>query len=399
MKVFVLPSWYPTATHPISGAFVRDQARALADSGDDLRVVVGTWDHADGALSLREPAGLWRAWRWKRSLPPGPSWSTDGKLAIVRTPALSWTLRVAGGGVAGLLDASRRNLAAAIERHGRFDLLHAHVGFPAGHIARELSREHRLPYVLTEHMSPFPFPALRRGGTLRPELRQAFEDAARVLGVSPGLAADIAGHGLPCHAVVPNVVDERRFALAPPPPGPFVFMALGALRPQKGFDLLLQALQRWNPDPSEVRLVIGGDGPLRAALESQARRLRVADRVRFLGAVAPEDVPGRMAASHAFVLPSRHETFGVVVAEALASGRPVVATRCGGPESFVDEGCGRLVEVGDVQALAQAMQWMKAHAAEFDPVALRARIERLCSRAAVSAQLRSIYASVLEGRP
>lgn len=398
MKVFVLPSWYPTAAHPISGAFVRDQARALADSGDDLQVVVGTWDHADGALSLREPGRLWRAWRGRHALPAGPTWADEGRLAIVRTPALSWTLRVAGGGVAGLLDASRRNFEAATARFGRFDLLHAHVGFPAGHIARELAREHALPYVLTEHMSPFPFPALRRGSALRPELRQAFEGAARVLAVSPGLAADIAAHGLPCHGVVPNVVDERRFTVAPSPPGRFVFMALGALRPQKGFDLLLQALQRWNPDPSEVEIVIGGDGPLRAKLESQARRLGVADRVRFVGAVAPDDVPRWMAASHAFVLPSRHETFGVVAAEALASGRPVVATRCGGPESFVDEGCGRLVAVGDVAALAQALQWMKSQAASFDPMALRARIERLCSRAAVSAQLRAVYAAVLGAR-
>jgi len=397
MKVFVLPSWYPTATHPISGGFVRDQARALADSGDDLQVVVGTWDHADGALSLREPASLLRAWRWKASLRAGPSWSADGKLAVVRTPALSWTLRVAGGGVAGLLAASRRNFAAARERHGDFDLLHAHVGFPAGHIARELAREHRLPYVLTEHMSPFPFPALRRGDTLRAELRQAFDDAARVLAVSPGLAADIARHGLPCHAVVPNVVDERRFPVEPPPSGRFVFLALGGLRPQKGFDLLLQALQRWNPDPSDVQLVIGGDGPLRAALQSQAEHLKVADRVRFLGPVAPDDVPRWMAASHAFVLPSRHETFGVVAAEALASGRPVIATRSGGPESFVDDTCGRLVGVGDVVGLAEALQWMRSHASGFDPLALRCRIERHCSRAAVSARLRAIYRSVIDG--
>lgn len=395
MKVFVLPSWYPTATHPISGAFVREQARALADSGDDLQVVVGTWDHADGAVSLREPASLLRAWRRTRGAPSDPAWSADGKVAVVRAPALSWTLRIAGGGVAGLLAASRRAFAAARARHGDFDLLHAHVGFPAGHIARQLAGEQGLPYVLTEHMSPFPFPALRRGNALRPELRHAFEGAARVLAVSPSLAADIARHGLPCHAVVPNVVDERRFAVAPPPSGRFVFMALGALRPQKGFDLLLQALQRWNPDPSQVELVIGGDGPLRGELQALARRLGVADRVRFPGAVAPEAVPAWMAASHAFVLPSRHETFGVVVAEALASGRPVIATRCGGPEAIVDDACGRLVGVGDVAGLAEAMQWMHAHAAEFDPMALRRHIERHCSRAAVSAQLRTVYTSVV----
>ena len=396
MNLFVLPSWYPSAAQPVAGLFVREQVAAVAHQRPAWNVVVGHWGGHDGALSLRDAGASLRALRWRAAASSG--WHEAAGWHEMLTPKLSWTLGLAGGGAAGLLLASRRNLQATQQRFGAVSLIHAHVGFPAGWIASRLAAETSLPYVLTEHMSPFPTAALLRDSRPTPALRQAFDNAAATVAVSPALAARIRSFGLPCSDVIANVVDETRFVVSTrPAPEPFVWLTLGALTAQKGVDVLLRAFAA-AALPPQVELHVAGDGPQRAALHALADELRLAGRVRWLGAIAPAAVPALMASCHAFVLASRHETFGVVLAEALMSGKPLLATRCGGPEFIVTGGNGRLVPPGDVQALAVAMQQMHAGASAFDPVTLRNDALLRFSRGAVAGQLVALYERVLASR-
>jgi glycosyltransferase involved in cell wall biosynthesis len=96
-----------------------------------------------------------------------------------------------------------------------------------------------------------------------------------------------------------------------------------------------------------------------------------------------------------FVLSSIYETFGVVVVEALAAGRPVIATRCGGPECIIGEEDGLLVLPGDVNALADAMIKMRANIRKYKPDGLRARCRARFGENAVIKQLKSVYSGVL----
>ncbi|MBT9501931.1 MAG: glycosyltransferase [Burkholderiaceae bacterium] len=404
MRLLLIPSWFPSKTMPMAGRFVQDQAQALQRHAQPMQLAVASWGHHDGALSLREPQRSARAMRWRLTQSASARWQAHDGLDCAFSPALSWTLNWRGGGVRGQLAACRRALQLALQRWGSVDLLHAHVCFPGGWIARQLSSEFDIPYVLTEHMGPFPFPALRaRDGALDARLAPVFDDAAAVLAVSPTLAQAIRAEGLRCDGVVPNVVDVQRFAAAsaseaPRPASPWVLLALGGLHRVKGFDLLLQALQRWNPPWGSVELRIGGDGPERAALQAQTRALGLEDRVRWLGGLHPDQVPQALAQAHALVSASRHETFGVVLAEALAAGRPVLATRSGGPESVVHDGVGRMVATDDVPALAEGLAWLHQHSADFDPKALRQDALQRFGPAAVASQLQAVYARVLAQR-
>lgn len=404
MKLLLIPSWFPSENMPMAGRFVLDQALALQRHVQPMQLAVASWGHHDGALSLREPRRSLRALRWRLMQPASAQWQQREGLDCAFSPSLSWTLRWSGGGVRGQLVACRRALELALQRWGSIDLLHAHVCFPGGWIARQLSREFCIPYVLTEHMGPFPFPALRqRDGRLDARLVPVFDDAAAVLAVSPALADTIRAEGLRCDGVLSNVVDVQRFAVAsaavgPRPARPWVLLALGGLHRVKGFDLLLQALQLWNPPSGSVELRIGGDGPERTALQAQARVLGLEDRVRWLGGLHPEQVPDVLAGADALVLASRHETFGVVLAEALAAGRPVLATRCGGPESVVHDGVGRLVPTEDVPALAQGLAWLHQHSSDFDPEALRQDALQRFGPAAVARRLQAVYVRVLAQR-
>ncbi|MBV9202531.1 MAG: glycosyltransferase [Alphaproteobacteria bacterium] len=152
-------------------------------------------------------------------------------------------------------------------------------------------------------------------------------------------------------------------------------LALGRLHPNKGFDLLLEALAATR----EVSLWIAGEGPLRERLERLANHLGIAGRVRFLG--WREDVPRLLATADLLVCPSLHEPLGNVVIEAWSAGLPVVATASDGPASLIEDGeSGILVPLpgargGGPPALARAIERVCA-----DP-GLRARLRRAGRRA------------------
>ncbi len=131
-----------------------------------------------------------------------------------------------------------------------------------------------------------------------------------------------------------------------------LLLAVGRLVPQKDYPNLLQALVHLPADP-DFRLLIAGDGPLRPHLEAMADDLGLSSRVRFLG--IRQDVAALMAAADVFVLSSKGEPFGLVVAEAMASECIVVATDTGGVREVLGD-TGFLVPRSDPAAMANALR-------------------------------------------
>lgn len=394
MNLFLIPSWYPSASSPVAGCFTQEQAEAIAELIPDVRVMVSLWGHDDAFLHVRNPCRWARHFRWRLEQSNNQVRERNGVYEIFNAKTL-WSERLPFGGVSQLINVNRRNFNLAKQRFGPIDLIHAHVSYPGGYIASVLSQEFNVPYVLTEHMSPFPFPSLMRESQPLPEIAEAFRKASASIAVSPSLSQRVASFGYPTPRVIPNMVDERAFSPGQPKGSKTIFFTLCGISEQKGIDHLLEAIALWNPPADQFEFRIGGDGPQREAYQAKALAMGLGNRVRWLGHVSRAQAATLFTDCHIFVMPSRHETFGVVYAEAIASGKPIIATRCGGPEFIVNETNGVLVNVGDVPALSKAMQTMANQLDSYSAQAIRQDFEQRFSRAAVVGKLRMLYEEVL----
>ena len=393
MNVLVIPSWYPSQKAPLVGTFCQEQAEALA-ACTDCNIIVCDWGQGDGAMPFWHPLDSLRALRW-RIFSRSEVRNRHERFYEYFEPALIWSPRLPGGGDRRILAAMRRVYQAALRQFGKIDLLHAHVSYPGGYLVSRLTAATGVPYVLTEHMSTFPFPHYMVNGRPIQEIDLAMKGARAVVAVSRGAAEKIQSFGYQRVRVIPNLVDESRFVSRPKPDGVFRFFSMGGLTRQKGFDILLRAIAQWSPRAGEVEFVIAGQGAMKEELQSLAKQLGISRLVRWVGAISRNEAPAYYQDCHAFVLASRKESFGVVFAEAIASGRPIIATTSGGPEDIVNDANGVLVPVEDVPALAAALANMKEQHQRFNAVTIREDFMRRFSRPAVTRQIRQMYDEVL----
>ncbi len=135
----------------------------------------------------------------------------------------------------------------------------------------------------------------------------------------------------------------------------WLFVSIGRLARQKGFDTLIRSIARLHERGVPAHAIILGEGPLRRELERLIQQLGLSPFISLPGFV--QDPRPYLKASDAFVLASRFEGFGLVLTEAMALGKPTIATRApGGPREIIQDGWnGLLVPVDDVDSLAKAM--------------------------------------------
>ena len=244
------------------------------------------------------------------------------------------------GGKRRYLTLLRRTLLAA--RRFRPDVVYAHFLVPAGLIAALVPR---VPLVVTAHGRD-----VRNVGTVpgvRELTRRTVARAAAVIAVSDYLRRELEVKIPEARGkteVIDSGVDLERFRPGPAPEGEPAFLCLGALTERKNVVRLADAFELLG----RGRMTVVGDGPLRSRLEGRTG-------VEVLQSVPHEDIPARIAKARVVCQPSLVEPLGQALLEALACGRPVVATRIGGPPEFVPPEAGVLVDPLDVGAITDAL--------------------------------------------
>jgi glycosyltransferase involved in cell wall biosynthesis len=195
--------------------------------------------------------------------------------------------------------------------------------------------------------------------------------------------------------ILPNVVPGLERAVPEAGTAGALLVVADLVDRIKNVSGVLRALAAARKQDQRLSLDIIGDGEDRSALQQLAMELGLQDAVRFLGRLDNASVLDHMATRWALVVNSRFETFSVVTGEALALGRPVIATRCGGPTAFITPDNGLLIDPDDDAALAQAMLRLLRTAERYDPHVVRSSVDQRYGMDAVGRGYLAFYQNAL----
>lgn len=399
MRVLFLVTAYPRRPGDVITPWLGETIRRLAARGVEVEVLAPAYR----GLGDQEVEGV-RVHRF-RYAPRAWETLTHDQTAPDRIRERPWYAALVPGYVA-----AGSRAAARLARSGRFDAVHAFWPLPHGLPGLAAKRAAGVPLVCTffgvelswmERDLPFLAPLLRRivRGSDATTAISTFT-AERLRRAVPGADPVLIPFGA---AVEPPDV--------PPPPrrrspdDPLDLLFVGRMVERKGVHVLLDALAAADDLPAVLHLL--GDGPERAALEARAERLGLGERVRFHGFVPAEALERRLAETDALVLPAvvdakgDTEGLGVVLLEAMAYAKPVVASRAGGIVDVVEDGeSGLLVPPGDPAALAGALRRLAA-----DPAAAarmgeagRERVRTRFSWDSIAERLAGVYREVTLSR-
>ena len=306
--------------------------------------------------------------------------------------------------------------ALSLVRRLRPELIHAHFGYDAVLVA-DAARACGLPLIVTLHGTD----VLRdwRGWASGDEgfffrfypakMRRLFADRhVHFIAVSEALRRAAIAQGAPAertHLAYTGIAPAPFLAVERQAGGPPSVLFVGRLVAFKGAEILIRAMATVQAAVPDVQLVVAGDGPLRAELETLAAGLGV--RARFAGRIDQAEVRRMLGQATAFCLPSLteadgvFEAFGMVMLEAQAAGVPVVTSAKAGPEAVIDGETGFLFPERDVAALARHLTALcgdrargaamgeagRAHVrARFDVAKCSAAVERIYDRVSISHQ-------------
>ena len=360
-RVLSFTTLFPNPLEPLRGIFVRHRLAWIARECDVTVVApvnAGRNPRLLGSPRRRVDAAGFPVLHPRFAVLPGVLKGLDGAL---------------------LFEESYAQVRGAL-RAESFDLVDAQYAYPDGDAAARLARRWGKPLVVTVRGSDLE--VLARDPARGPRIAALLCGAAAVVAVSRSLAARARELGAPPGRVteIPNGIDRGLFspgdraaarAALGWPAAQRVVLAVGRLDPIKGLDLLVESMERLvRRGGEDVACRLVGDGPAREALHRAVRARGLEERVRFEGVVPPERLAAWYAAADCVCLLSHSEGCPNVVLEALACGRPVVATAVGGIPEFVRAGVtGLLVTRRDPETVADALAAALAHAWSADAIA------------------------------
>lgn len=355
MRALLFSNLFPTSADPNRGLFTRQLAAEIARLCE-LEVAVPLPWFPSNALAARLAPAYARDFG---SL--APELEFDGVHATY--PRYPLVPRISERAHHRLMEFGARRRVVALHRRKPFDVINAHWLYPDGVAAARLGAQLGVPVVLTalgcDVNDDLENPAKRE------LILAACRSAAAVTAVSQPLIDRLEAAGVPrarLH-VIPNGVDTTRFAprdrdasrralgLTDAP----LVVCVSRLSYEKGVDVLVDAALALHARMPAARVIVVGEGSERAALEQRVASAGLADVVRLVGARPHTEVPTWMSAADVVCMPSRREGHPNAAMEALACGRPLVASRAGALTSLVSAARGITVDPGDSAALGNAL--------------------------------------------
>jgi glycosyltransferase involved in cell wall biosynthesis len=337
-RVVICAPGFPASRNDSDKPFLLNHALALVSAGFDVRVVcpsIPGLPNRQLVEGIEVVRARYAPRRWETLASSGSMYrEARGFRSVLVVPMILALV------VAAIRESHKANLVA----------FHGHWWLPGGLVAVVAGRLVRTQSVVHLHGSDS---IIVSNFAMRWFFRVIMRRATHRLAVSAVLAAWGENVSARSVEVCPMPISEHfsTSVFAPPPEGPV--LGVGRLVREKGFDVLLEAVGRMN-QLQRKNVVIIGKGPEYSSLVSQALSLNV--NLQILGPFAPSEVAEWYLKSSMVVVPSRREGFGLVAAEAAASGRAVIGTRVGGLPQIIEDGVsGLLVEPENIDELFRAL--------------------------------------------
>jgi len=381
--ILIIPSWYPRFHNDILGSFFREQALALHKNGYEVGVIYPQ------IRSLKDIRGIFFK-------PYGVEIFNDCGLNTYKWHQVNHLPRAYKHLKNIWIFLGLKLFDLYVDSFGLPDIIHVHSMKPAGYLALAIKKKYNIPYIITEHSSAF-----ARGLISSKEIahmQEVVDKSSYNIAVSESFVSllnkTFKNVGW---SFLPNIVSDfyTDHEVINIPYDKFSFICIASLIKSKALDVLIEAFSITHKRLPNITLNIGGDGPEKSNLIDLVKKLNLENEIKFLGQLSRDEVVSAVSNSSAFILPSRYETFGVVAIEALALGKPVIATRCGGPESIITEEVGVLVDIDDVASLSNEMERMYLNYCFYDSKKIQEYSRNNFSENAITSKLSRIYDLVL----
>ena len=384
MYILIVGRGYPTDKWPLNGVFEFDQARALSEAGN--KVVFAAID----LRSIRR----WRKWGIEHFIKD----SVDVyaiNIPVGRVPHN--VLRYFG-------QLGLRMLYRLIQKdHGDPDIVHAHF-LNIAEIALTLKPMlNATKFVMTEHWSLIALSVSLYPLWVKKSAANIYASNDNVIVVSEYLAGIIHKNFGIDATCIGNMLDPIFLANYQHNRlhDSFEFVLVGSINHNKSPLECIQAFydafheSDFNIKHGQlIRLRLIGNGPLFHDCQECIKELGLENNVYMMGQLTRDKIKDILCSSDCFVLPSKLETFGVAYIEAMACGLPVIATKCGGPESFVDDTNGLLIPIEDEAALIEAFRYMVRNIRKYDRKSIASNARKRFSPQSVAEQLTALYKSL-----
>lgn len=376
MNILFISRGYPSKKYPMNGIFEYDQAKALSNYGHNIIFFF---------VDLRS-IRRFRKFGFEKFKKDGIlHYGLNIPLGRFPRSVLSFF------GYYGL-----KLLYNKIEKElGKLDLMHAHFTGSA-YLAAKLKELNKLPLVVTEHSSKIM--SDNTDENIYKVADFSYEQADEIISVSPAFKEIIKNKFNQESIYIPNIVDTNIFKYNSKKKkqyDEFNFISVGNLIKHKRMHHTIKAFNKAFKNNLKVKLTIIGGGSEKKNLESLIKELNLEDRIKLTGRIERKEIAEYFKKSDVFVLASKGETFGVVFIEAMASGLPVIATRCGGPEHFIKKEQGLIIEKNNIDKLAGAMKDIYRNIDSYDNEKISKMTVEQFSPESVAKQITEVYKVVL----
>lgn len=370
-KVLFLPRWYPAENDPQNGVFIQKHARAAALQNEVVAL------YAVPAESEARTETI-----------------TNGNLTEITVYYKTSVIKPLN--IVLYMRALFRGWKTVRQSGFSPYLCHVHVLNRPALLALRLYLTRGVPFIISEHWSGYITGGFeQRGLAAGVFTAYAIKRAQVVTVVSEILKAGMQKCGLYTdYRIIPNVVEvlpnAEHAALSS---DTFRYLMVADLRDDiKNISGVIRAFKQVHTTDKQTELIIAGDGPDRKQLEELAAKEALP--VSFKGRLTNGQVQQLIPTVHAIIINSRIETFSIVTLEAIFSGRPVISTRCGGPEQFINGQNGILIEKENDAQLAEAMLRLKKNYSDYPAEKVKSSVQNDFSLEKVGASLTELYNAV-----